>query len=61
MRLAERLRGVRRLLREATGESKWDDYLAKCQADGTVPVSRREFERRRANLKDHGQGPERCC
>lgn len=59
MRLAERLRGVRRLLREATGESKWDDYLAKCQADGTVPISRREFERHRTDVG--GEGPQRCC
>lgn len=59
MRLAERLRGVRRLVREATGESKWDDYLAKCQADGTVPISRREFERHRTDVG--GEGPQRCC
>lgn len=59
MKLAESLRGVRRLLREATGESKWDDYLAKCQADGTVPVSRKEFERHRTDVG--GEGPQRCC
>ncbi len=59
MRLAESLRGVRRLLREATGEAKWDDYLAKCQADGTVPISRKEFERHRTDVG--GEGPQRCC
>lgn len=59
MRLAETLRGVRRLLREATGESKWDDYLASCQTDGTVPISRREFERHRTDVG--GEGPQRCC
>jgi uncharacterized short protein YbdD (DUF466 family) len=60
MRLAEKLRGVRRLVREATGEAKWDDYLATCWNEDTVPVSRREFERRRTDHHE-GHGPERCC
>lgn len=60
MTLGESLRGVRRLVREATGEAKWDDYLASCQADGTVPVSRREFEHHRTDHLE-GHGPRRCC
>ncbi|WP_109509085.1 CstA-like transporter-associated (seleno)protein [Nocardioides speluncae] len=59
MKLTERLHGLRRLLREATGEAKWDDYLAQCRVDGTVPVSRRAFERHRAHVG--GNGPQRCC
>lgn len=60
MSVAERLRGVRRLLREATGEAKWDDYLTGCQADGSVPISRQEFERHRTDDVG-GEGPQRCC
>lgn len=53
-------RDLRRLLRQATGEAKWDDYLAQCSKQGTEPISRREFERRRADHREvHAQS--RCC
>lgn len=53
-------RGVRWYLKEFSGESRWDDYLQQCSADGTEPMSRREFERRRDHLREHSaQG--RCC
>lgn len=51
---------LKRLLREATGESKWDDYLAHCREHGVKPVSRRTFERERADRRD-GERPGRCC
>ena len=59
-RLVEVARGVRWYLREVTGEAKWDEYLARCEADGCPPMTRREYERHRAAQKEHtAQG--RCC
>jgi hypothetical protein len=53
-------RGLRWYVRQATGEAKWDDYLATCAAEGSTPMSRREFERRRADHREaHPQS--RCC
>ncbi|HEY0889709.1 MAG TPA: CstA-like transporter-associated (seleno)protein [Nocardioides sp.] len=54
------LRRAWRLLREATGEAKWDDYLAACDRAGVVPVSRREFERDRCDAREHLTNG-RCC
>jgi hypothetical protein len=54
------LRTAWRLLRQATGESRWDDYLAGCEATGEEPVSRRCFERHRADSRADS-GPARCC
>jgi hypothetical protein len=56
----DRLRRVRRLLREATGEAKWDDYLRECSARGTTPMTRRAFERHRAHEKECNPQT-RCC
>lgn len=48
------------LLRQATGEAKWDDYLARCEREGVHPMTRREFERQRDHEREHlTQG--RCC
>ena len=59
-RLAEAVRGVRWYLREVTGEAKWDTYLARCAEEGCTPMSRREYERHRADHKERNvQG--RCC
>lgn len=55
-----RLAGVRRLLREFTGEARWDDYLAGCRRDGLEPATRREFERHRAEQVAHAPMA-RCC
>ncbi|GAW49820.1 MULTISPECIES: YbdD/YjiX family protein [unclassified Nocardioides] len=53
-------RGLRWYLRQATGEAKWDEYLAVCREQGADPMSRREFERRRADHREaHPQS--RCC
>jgi hypothetical protein len=54
------VREVRSLLRQATGEAKWDDYLVRCRLEGVQPMSRSEFERHRADHKErHPQT--RCC
>ncbi|SDD15216.1 Protein of unknown function [Geodermatophilus telluris] len=53
-------RGVRWYLREWSGEARWDDYLEHCAAHGHRPVSRREFERRRADERERTP-VSRCC
>ena len=52
-------RGVRWYLREFTGEARWDDYLAHCAEHGHAPMSRREFDRRRADAL--AQNPVTSC
>ena len=53
-------RGVRWYLREFTGEARWDDYLRRCAEHGHQPMSRREFERRRADERER-HPVSRCC
>ena len=53
-------RGVRWYLREFTGESRWDVYLAHCAEHGHTPMSRREFERRRSDAQEKNPIT-RCC
>ena len=53
-------RGLRWYVRQATGEAKWDEYLARCARDGTEPVTRRAFERHRDHLRE-GATQGRCC
>jgi hypothetical protein len=60
MTIREAVTGVRSLLREATGESKWDDYLERCRAEGRTPMSRRAFERHRAEHRERNPQA-RCC
>ena len=51
---------VRWYLRELSGEGKWDAYGERCERDGVVPMSRREFERHRDHHRERStQG--RCC
>jgi Selenoprotein, putative len=53
-------RGIRWYLRQATGEAKWDEYLQRCRDRDVEPVSRRDFERHRAEHKE--KNPQaRCC
>ena len=53
-------RGVRWYVRQATGEAKWDEYVARCAREGTQPMTRRAFERHRDDHREQGtQG--RCC
>lgn len=54
------VRQLRRLLREATGEAKWDEYVARCVDEGAEPMSRRAFERHRAEHKERNP-QSRCC
>jgi uncharacterized short protein YbdD (DUF466 family) len=52
--------GVRWYLREWSGEARWDDHLAECARHGHPPMSRREFERRRADARERSV-VSRCC
>lgn len=54
------LRGMHRFLKEATGEAKWDDYLAECLTAGREPMSRRQFELQRAHQRECSSQV-RCC
>ena len=53
-------RGIRWFVRQVTGEAKWDEYLERCRRDGVEPVSRRSFERHRAEHAEKGNRA-RCC
>lgn len=53
-------RGVRWYLKQATGEAKWDEYVSRCRDDGLAPMSRRDFERHRAEHKE-GKAQSGCC
>ena len=53
-------RGVRWYLREWSGEARWDDYLRRCAEHGHAPMSRREFERLRAEALERSE-VSRCC
>ena len=52
--------GVRWYLREFSGEARWDDSLRSCTQHGHRPMSRREFERRRADEAERNP-VSRCC
>ena len=52
--------GVRWYLKQATGEAKWDEYLDHCRGEKVEPMSRRDFERHRAEHKENNPQP-RCC
>lgn len=56
----EAARKLRWYVRELTGESKWDAYLAACEGSGEQPMSRRRFERGRDQEREHLPGG-RCC
>jgi uncharacterized short protein YbdD (DUF466 family) len=53
-------RGIRWYLKAATGEAKWDEYLERCGTDDVEPMSRRDFERHRAEHKENNPQA-RCC
>jgi uncharacterized short protein YbdD (DUF466 family) len=53
-------RGIRWYLRQATGEAKWDEYLDRARNEGAEPMTRRTFERQRAERKEHTP-QSRCC
>jgi hypothetical protein len=60
MRWKESVRELCTLLRQATGEARWDDYVARCTAEGATPMNRRDFERHRAEHKERNPQA-RCC
>ena len=59
-RLREAVRALGWYLRQVSGEAKWDDYLDRCREAGVAPLSRRDFERHRAEHRER-RGPSRCC
>jgi uncharacterized short protein YbdD (DUF466 family) len=54
------LAGVRWYARQLSGESKWNDYLARCERDDVPPMTRRQFERHRDEHREQGT-QSRCC
>ena len=58
--LARAWRGVVWYLREVSGEGRWDAYLRECADHGHAPMTRREFERRRADAAA-ASPVQRCC
>lgn len=52
--------GLRWYLRQVSGEARWDEYLDRCRRDGRDPMSRRAFERHRAEVREH-HAASRCC
>jgi len=53
-------RGMCWYVRAATGEDKWDEYVDRCRASDETPMSRRAFERHRADHKESCT-QSRCC
>lgn len=53
-------RGLRWYVREATGEARWDEYVARCSASGEEPMARRAWERHRAEHRERSP-QSRCC
>ncbi len=53
-------RGIRWYLKQATGEAKWDEYVDRCRSQEVEPMSRRDFERHRAEHKENNP-QSRCC
>jgi uncharacterized short protein YbdD (DUF466 family) len=53
-------RGIRWYLRQSSGEAKWDEYLDRCRSEDVEPMSRRDFERHRAEHKENNP-QSRCC
>jgi hypothetical protein len=53
-------RGIRWYLKAATGEAKWDEYLERCRIENVEPISRRAFERHRAQHQENNPQA-RCC
>jgi uncharacterized short protein YbdD (DUF466 family) len=52
--------GLRAYLRDVSGDTRFDAYVDRCRAEGTEPMSRRDYERHRSDHRDaHPQG--RCC
>jgi uncharacterized short protein YbdD (DUF466 family) len=53
-------RGIRWYVRAVTGEAKWDEYLERARSEDFEPMSRRDFERHRAEHNEKSPRA-RCC
>jgi len=53
-------RGLLWYLKQVSGEAKWDEYLQRCRGEDVQPMSRRDFERHRAQHKESNP-QSRCC
>ena len=62
MTLREAFAGVRWYLREVSGESGYDRYVAHMRRDhpDQMVMSRRDYERRRMDMRDESPRA-RCC
>lgn len=60
MSVRRALAGLRWYLREVSGESRWDAYVARCRTEGREPQDRRTWERHRADEREH-HAAQRCC
>ena len=58
--IARAARGVHWYLKQASGEAKWDEYVEHCRRHQHEPMTRRQFERQRADVKDAAP-VSRCC
>ena len=58
--VGEALRGVRWYLRQVDGSARWEEHLRSSAEHGHRPLTRREFERRRADARA-GSVSSRCC
>ena len=58
--LARAGRGLVWYLKQLSGEAKWDQYVERCAREGTAPMTRREFERHRADHQERNP-QSRCC
>lgn len=54
------LAAVRWVVRQVDGHDRWETYLRRCAAHGHAPLSRADFERRRADARAAVPGG-RCC
>ena len=53
-------RALRWYVRQASGEAKWDEHIERCRVQGLEPMTRRAFERERADLRENN-AESRCC
>ncbi|WP_432572962.1 CstA-like transporter-associated (seleno)protein [Kineococcus sp. SYSU DK005] len=54
------LRGLRWCARQIDGTDRWEEHLRSAAEHGHRPLTRREFERRRADARA-GAVSSRCC
>ena len=52
--------GLRWYLKQVSGEARWETYLERCTKEGVEPMTRREYERHRSEVREHNPAS-RCC